>query len=194
MATEMTIMEAHLTLCEVLSIGIVHRLEQLGQGSLSTIQVSGKQEPQTSRECFHGVSWRDRERENDDLVNHIGGVFRYFIVDVVDPGSTPDVAVQPVSLKFSTGARICYCVRRTSGTHKRRWWHAASTRNRGFRAVYDLQSQGHSGTQGVSHWFWMGLSEDSVRDFTVFLGYLYMMVFLVSLKGVAEGLKGIDSY
>ncbi|WZZ36134.1 hypothetical protein YC2023_019535 [Brassica napus] len=31
MATEMTIMEAHLTLCEVLSIGIVHRLEQLGQ-------------------------------------------------------------------------------------------------------------------------------------------------------------------
>lgn len=26
-----------------------------------------------------------------DLVNHIGGVFRYFIVDVVDPGSTPDV-------------------------------------------------------------------------------------------------------
>ncbi|WZZ53053.1 hypothetical protein YC2023_053160 [Brassica napus] len=27
-----------------------------------------------------------------DLVNHIGGVFRYFIVDVVDPGSTPDVA------------------------------------------------------------------------------------------------------
>ncbi|KAF2598146.1 hypothetical protein F2Q68_00011576 [Brassica cretica] len=51
MATGMTIMEAHLTLCE--------------------------------------------ERENDDLVNHIGGVFRYFIVDVVDPGSTPDVAVQP---------------------------------------------------------------------------------------------------
>ncbi|KAF3598309.1 hypothetical protein F2Q69_00037688 [Brassica cretica] len=26
-----------------------------------------------------------------DLVNHIGCVFRYFIVDVVDPGSTPDV-------------------------------------------------------------------------------------------------------
>ena len=27
-----------------------------------------------------------------DLVNHIEGVFRYFIVDVVDLGSTPDVA------------------------------------------------------------------------------------------------------
>ncbi|WZZ79505.1 hypothetical protein YC2023_100077 [Brassica napus] len=40
---------------------------------------------------FHGVSWRDRDRDND-LVNHIGGVFRYFIVDVVDPESTPDVA------------------------------------------------------------------------------------------------------
>ena len=33
-----------------------------------------------------------RNRESYDLVNHIGGVFRYFIVDVVDPGSTPDVA------------------------------------------------------------------------------------------------------
>ncbi|KAF2543628.1 hypothetical protein F2Q68_00032280 [Brassica cretica] len=30
--------------------------------------------------------------ESNDLVNHVGGVFRYFIVDVVDPGSTPDVA------------------------------------------------------------------------------------------------------
>ncbi|KAF2599827.1 hypothetical protein F2Q68_00007775 [Brassica cretica] len=41
---------------------------------------------------FHGVSWRDRDIESNDLVNHIGGVFRYFIVDVVDPESTPDVA------------------------------------------------------------------------------------------------------
>ncbi|WZZ53054.1 hypothetical protein YC2023_053161 [Brassica napus] len=65
---------------------------------------------------------------------------------------------------------------------------AASIRKKGFRAVFDLQSQGvcdshkHSGRQGVSHWFCMGLSEDSERDFT-----------LVSVKGVAEGLKGIDS-
>ncbi|KAF3488139.1 hypothetical protein F2Q69_00053124 [Brassica cretica] len=29
--------------------------------------------------------------ESNDLVNHIGGVFRYFILDVVDHGSTPDV-------------------------------------------------------------------------------------------------------
>ncbi|KAF3518204.1 hypothetical protein DY000_02063481 [Brassica cretica] len=45
---------------------------------------------------FHGVSWRGftypgTERVYD-LVNRIEGVFRYFIVDVVDPGSTPDVA------------------------------------------------------------------------------------------------------
>ncbi|KAF2538414.1 hypothetical protein F2Q68_00019410 [Brassica cretica] len=45
----------------------------------------------------------------------------------------------------------------------------------------------------------MGLSEDSVRDFTVFLGYLYMVYqlqmvgySLVSVKGVAEGFKDID--
>ncbi|KAF3605190.1 hypothetical protein DY000_02046384 [Brassica cretica] len=46
---------------------------------------------------FHGVSCRDRglythDRESNDLVNPIEGVFRYFIVDVVDPGSTPDIA------------------------------------------------------------------------------------------------------
>ncbi|WZZ71835.1 hypothetical protein YC2023_083205 [Brassica napus] len=35
---------------------------------------------------------RHKDRESNDLVNHIRGVFRYFIVDVVDPGSTPDVA------------------------------------------------------------------------------------------------------
>ncbi|KAF2600886.1 hypothetical protein F2Q68_00011900 [Brassica cretica] len=60
-------------------------------------QVSRRQEPQASRECFHGVSYRDRglythDRESNDLVNHIECVFRYFIVDVVDPGSTPNVA------------------------------------------------------------------------------------------------------
>ncbi|KAF2574122.1 hypothetical protein F2Q70_00005638 [Brassica cretica] len=33
-----------------------------------------------------------QDRECNDLVNHIEGVFRYFIVDVVDHGSTPDVA------------------------------------------------------------------------------------------------------
>ncbi|WZY94395.1 hypothetical protein YC2023_066724 [Brassica napus] len=52
------------------------------------------------RECFHGVSWRDKglytqNIESNDLVNHIGGVFRYFIVEVVDHGSTPDVTVRP---------------------------------------------------------------------------------------------------
>ncbi|KAF3586086.1 hypothetical protein F2Q69_00027489 [Brassica cretica] len=61
-----------------------------------------KLDPQAQAEplgggSFHGFSWRDRglythDRESNDLVNHIEGVFRYFIVDVVDPGSTPDIA------------------------------------------------------------------------------------------------------
>ncbi|WZY94394.1 hypothetical protein YC2023_066723 [Brassica napus] len=121
--------------------------ERSQKGSLSTSQVSGRQEPQASIECFHGVSWRDRGY-------HIGGVFRYFIVDVVDHGSTQmsrcgrelgekffsheqgldqwerskDLGLGAndtiasnlptsswVSLEFSKGARICYCVTRTSG-------------------------------------------------------------------------------
>ncbi|CAG7885848.1 unnamed protein product, partial [Brassica rapa] len=45
-------------------------------------QVSLRHEPQASRECFHG------DIESNELVNHIRGVFQYFIVDVVDPGST----------------------------------------------------------------------------------------------------------
>ncbi|KAF2598149.1 hypothetical protein F2Q68_00011575 [Brassica cretica] len=122
------------------------------------------------------------EKEESQAAQVCGGRI-HKLVESVEMISSFEIRV---SIKFSTGARICYCVRRTSGTHKRRWWQAASTKKRGFRAVFDLQSQGHSGTQGVSHWFCMGLSEDSVRDFTVFLGYLYMMVFLVSLKGVTS--------
>ncbi|KAF2618859.1 hypothetical protein F2Q68_00038683 [Brassica cretica] len=38
-----------------------------------------------------GFTYSGTERVYD-LVNHIGDVFRYFIVDTVDPGSTPDVA------------------------------------------------------------------------------------------------------
>ncbi|KAF2574676.1 hypothetical protein F2Q70_00005672 [Brassica cretica] len=176
---------------------------------------------------FHGVSWRDRDRESNDLVNHIGGVFRYFIVDVVDPGSTPDVARCGRELEHmlidSEGPRLeetrhmkklpseteesqgsveagCHVSRRkTVGrsslqlhkfteerftrlrvTHKIRWWQAASIRKKGFRAVLDLQSQG----------FCMGLSEDSVRDFTVFLGYLYMMVFFSQCEWCCGRVEG----
>ncbi|KAF3558887.1 hypothetical protein F2Q69_00011858 [Brassica cretica] len=92
--------------------------------------------------------------QGQDLVNHIGGVFRYFIVDVVDPESTPDVARCGRDL----GLRV---------THKIRWWQAASIRKKGFRTVFDLQSQG-------------------VCD-------SHKMVFLVSVNGVADELKGIDS-
>ncbi|KAF2601687.1 hypothetical protein F2Q70_00027093 [Brassica cretica] len=39
---------------------------------------------------FHGVSWRDRGLHTQEQRESM--IFRYFIVDVVDPGSTPDVA------------------------------------------------------------------------------------------------------
>ncbi|KAF2562960.1 hypothetical protein F2Q70_00016521 [Brassica cretica] len=58
-------------------------------------QVSGRQEPQASRKGFHAVSWRDRDRESDDLINYVESVFRYFLVDVVDLGSTLNVTVRP---------------------------------------------------------------------------------------------------
>ncbi|KAF3489607.1 hypothetical protein F2Q69_00053850 [Brassica cretica] len=60
----------------------------------NTKKERSRHEPQASRECFHGVSLKDSDRENNDLVNHIEGVFRYFIVDVVDPGSSQDVAIK----------------------------------------------------------------------------------------------------
>ncbi|KAF3560633.1 hypothetical protein DY000_02013231 [Brassica cretica] len=42
------------------------------------------------KRCQHKVRVMDLDQTG--FVNHIGGVFRYFIVDVVNPGSTPDVA------------------------------------------------------------------------------------------------------
>ncbi|WZZ73978.1 hypothetical protein YC2023_085348 [Brassica napus] len=84
-----------------------------------------------------------------------------------------------VSLEFSRGARICYCVEELRVTHKIRWWQAASIRKKGFRSVLDLQSQGVCdymhwslgflhvlqviGTEsmvehkGFSHWFFYGI-------------------------------------
>ena len=142
-------------------------------------------------------------------------------------------------------------------THKSRWWQAASIRKRGFRDVFDLQSQGVCdymhwsfgflhilqviGTEsivehkGFSHWFFYGIVWRFSEGFhgvlelnlhgisvsggvLIYVGIsaLYLMEFLelgdalepwmiwvfhccfrwyslVSVKGVAEGLKKIDS-
>ncbi|KAF2563767.1 hypothetical protein F2Q70_00016010 [Brassica cretica] len=42
--------------------------------------------------CSASMASLGEIEESNDLVNHIGDVFRYFIVDVMDLGSTPDVA------------------------------------------------------------------------------------------------------
>ncbi|KAF3552840.1 hypothetical protein F2Q69_00016333 [Brassica cretica] len=54
-----------------------------------------KEEINLQKDVQISVQALEQDRESDDLVNHIGCVFRYFIVDVVDLVSTPDVAVQP---------------------------------------------------------------------------------------------------
>ncbi|KAF3561546.1 hypothetical protein DY000_02012823 [Brassica cretica] len=101
-------------------------------------QVSGRQKPQASRECFHGISWRDRDRESNDLVNHIGGVFRYFIVDVVDHGSTPDVARcgRELSKKFLSHEQGLNCM--------------SSERDMGIMSLYSATNGHHNPPQVVS--------------------------------------------
>ncbi|KAF3596168.1 hypothetical protein DY000_02021074 [Brassica cretica] len=188
--------------------------------------------------------------ESNDLVNHIGGVFRYFIVDVVDHGSTPDVArcgrelgekflsheqgLNRMNSERDRDIMSLYSVtsgyhnphkwskifsvykrrRKTVGrsslqvhkfmeegftrlrvTHKSRWWQAASIRKRGFRAVFDLQSQGgcdsHKGFHGV-----LGLNLQGISvagGVLIYVGISARWYSLVSMNGVAEGLKKIDS-
>ncbi|KAF2596969.1 hypothetical protein F2Q68_00012220 [Brassica cretica] len=87
-------------------------------------------------------------------------------------------------------------------THKIRWWQAASIRKKGFRAVLDLQSQG---VCDYMHWS-LGFSEGfhgvlglnlhgiSVSGgVLIYVGISALWYSLVSVKGVAEGLKEIDS-
>ncbi|KAF2576459.1 hypothetical protein F2Q70_00001244 [Brassica cretica] len=70
---------------EIDTYGVHHGFKEDHEGSSSLAQGGAE------RRLFN------RDTESNDIVNHIEGVFRYFIVDVVDPGSTPDVAVQPRS-------------------------------------------------------------------------------------------------
>ncbi|WZZ80707.1 hypothetical protein YC2023_101279 [Brassica napus] len=107
----------HVEFCEVWSKPIRHvqcwaglhklRADNIWAESLKPIRSSADTKKERSRQgsqaepleggSFHGVSWRDiglytHDIESNDFVNHIRDVFRYFIVDVVDSGSTPDVA------------------------------------------------------------------------------------------------------
>ncbi|KAF3596170.1 hypothetical protein DY000_02021076 [Brassica cretica] len=198
---------------------------------------------------FHSVFWRDRglythDRESNDLVNHIGGVLRYFIVDVVDPGSTPNVVCcgRELSEKFLKHRHIdSWTTRLEEERHmkklpseteetrkvkeifglqekKKNCWtffaaaaqvyrgrihesveSAASIRKRGFRAVFDLQSQGvcdshkvfSEGFHGV-----LGLNLHGISvagGVLIYVGISARWYSLVSVKGVEEGLKKIGS-
>ncbi|KAF3504142.1 hypothetical protein F2Q69_00040769 [Brassica cretica] len=210
---------------------------------------------------FHGVSWRDRvsclytrDIESNDLVNHIGGVFRYFIVDVMDPGSTPDVTrcgrelehrlidswsprleeerhmkKLPSETEETRKHRLIDSwsprleeerhmkklpseteetrklhkfteegFTRLRVTHKIRWWQAASIRKKGFRAVFDLQSQGVCDSHKVFSEGFHGVLGLSLHGISVADGVLIYVVIsargysLVSVKGVEEGFKDID--
>ncbi|KAF3503307.1 hypothetical protein F2Q69_00041152 [Brassica cretica] len=76
--------------------------------------------------------------ESNDLVNHIGGVFRYFIVDVVDHGSTLDVARcgRELSEKFLSHEQGLNCM--------------SSERDRGIMSLYSATSGHHNPPQVVS--------------------------------------------
>ncbi|KAF3489608.1 hypothetical protein F2Q69_00053851 [Brassica cretica] len=136
---------------------------------------------------FHGVSWRDRDRESNDLVNHIGGVFRYFIVDVVDPGSTPDVARCGRELAAQVyGGRIHESVESVEmisnyeimvSLEFSRVQESATVFSEGFHGVLGLNLQGISVAGGR----------------LIYVGISARWYSLVSVKGVAEGLKETDS-
>ncbi|KAF3589514.1 hypothetical protein F2Q69_00027925 [Brassica cretica] len=204
--------------------------------------------------------------ESNDLVNHIRGVFRYFIVDVVDPGSTPDgyhelvfrnkwVSKPPqvVSERMNTpqvvselrlidswsprleeerhmkklpseteetrkvkeifglqekkkncwalfaAAEQVYGGRIHESVESIRWWQAASIRKKGFRAVFDLQSQGVCDSHKVFSEGFHGIHGLNLHGISVaggvliYVGISARWYSLVSVKGVAEGLKKIDS-
>ncbi|KAF2548952.1 hypothetical protein F2Q70_00022480 [Brassica cretica] len=80
--------------------------------------------------------------ESNDLVNHIGCVFRYFIVDVVDLGSTPDVARYGRELAVQVYRGMIHKSVESVEMISIYEIKAASIRKRGFKAILDLQSQG----------------------------------------------------
>ncbi|KAF3537757.1 hypothetical protein F2Q69_00019252 [Brassica cretica] len=83
-------------------------------------------------------------------------------------------------------------------THKIRWWQTASIRKKGFRAVFDLQSQGVCDSHKVFSEGFHGVLGLSLHGISVADGVLIYVAIsarwysFVSVKGVAEGLKGID--
>ncbi|KAF2563121.1 hypothetical protein F2Q70_00018604 [Brassica cretica] len=84
-------------------------------------------------------------------------------------------------------------------THKIKWWQAASIRKKGFRAVFDLQSQGVCDSHKVSNEGFhgvLGLNLHGISvagDVLIYVGISARWYSLLSVKGVSEGLKEIDS-
>ncbi|KAF3561900.1 hypothetical protein DY000_02013772 [Brassica cretica] len=120
----------------------------------------------TSKEVFY-------DREINDLVNHIGGAFQYFIVDVVDPGSTPDVAdlgSSPDVAGFSRvlqGCKNLLMCEKDFGLLTRYDGGRLLEHEREVSELSSICSHKECVTvTRVLHWFCMGLSEDAVRDFT----------------------------
>ncbi|WZY77117.1 hypothetical protein YC2023_023501 [Brassica napus] len=106
--------------CEVLlglvkPIGLVHRLGRFAQVTCRKSMQSlweAQAKSLGGRSLKHPESaWRllkmevlyTQDTESNDLVNHIECVFRYFIVDVMDPGSTTDAA----DCKMSFPSALC---------------------------------------------------------------------------------------
>ncbi|KAF3485627.1 hypothetical protein F2Q69_00055754 [Brassica cretica] len=68
-------------------------LREVRRDKRRQVDAEDEQACSSIKRCRHKVKGLyTHDRESNDLVNHIGGVFRYFIVDVVDPGSTQNVA------------------------------------------------------------------------------------------------------
>ncbi|KAF2590142.1 hypothetical protein F2Q70_00040284 [Brassica cretica] len=84
-------------------------------------------------------------------------------------------------------------------THKIRWWQAASIRKKDFGAVFDLQSQGVCDSHKAFGEGFHGVLESNLHGISVaggvliYVGISARWYSLVSVKGVAEGLKENDS-
>ncbi|KAF3600952.1 hypothetical protein F2Q69_00037853 [Brassica cretica] len=168
--------------------------------------------------------------ESNDLVNHVGGVFRYFIVDVVDPGSTPDVArcSRELGEKFLSHEQglnqhilIDSWISRLEEERHMKKVPSEIEETRKVKEIFGLQEKKENCWTffATAAQVYGGRIHESVESVEMISSYEIrvslefsrgaricycvrrtsgysqdkMMVFLVSVKGVADDLKGIDS-
>ncbi|KAF2563764.1 hypothetical protein F2Q70_00016013 [Brassica cretica] len=159
-------------------------------------------------ECFHGISWRDRglythDRESNDLVNHIRGVFRYFIVDIVDLGSTPDLACYGRKLEHMLIDLWSPCLEEERHMKK---LPSETEETRKVKEIFGLQEKKENGWTffaaaaqiygGMIHKFgegFHGVLGLKLHGISVADGVLIYVGISARVKDVAEGLKGINS-